>query len=38
MRLLLELEGQRVIEAYGDVAGGPPAYGAEQVRGLGAAS
>lgn len=38
MRLLLELEGLRVIAEYGDFAGGPPAYGAEQVWVLGAAS
>jgi SAM-dependent methyltransferase len=31
MRLLLELEGLDVLAEYGDFAGGPPAYGAEQV-------
>ena len=31
MRLLFELEGLEVVEEYGDFAGGPPAYGREQV-------
>jgi SAM-dependent methyltransferase len=31
MRLLFELEGLEVVGDYGDFAGGPPAYGREQV-------